>query len=120
MGIKTDSKAMGDPLDPETCTVFTLFSLFASDAEKADLAEQYRSGKIGYGVAKKLLKAKVDAYFTPFRERRKELSSRPEIVESILQEGARRARAEAEATMSLVRAATGLRGDMPPRPQPGV
>src|SRR3984957_16743953 len=32
MGIKTDSTPMGQPLSPDTCTVFTLFSLFATDA----------------------------------------------------------------------------------------
>src|SRR6185295_16411058 len=63
MGIKTDSTPMGQPLDPDNDTVFTPYSLFANDAEKAELAEQYRAGKIGYGGAKKLLKVKVDSYF---------------------------------------------------------
>src|SRR6185295_11947026 len=108
MGIKTDSTPMGQPLNPDTCTVFTLYSLFATEDEKAQLAADYRSGKIGYGGAKKLLKVKVDTFFAPFREKRKELAARPETVESILQEGARRARAEAAMTMKLVREAAGL------------
>src|SRR5207302_323579 len=73
MGIKTDSTPMGQPLNPETCTVFALYSLVAPEAERAALAADYRGGKIGYGGAKKLLKAKIDDYFGPFRERRKEL-----------------------------------------------
>lgn len=109
MGIKTDSTPMGQPLNPEGDTVFTLYSLFATDAEKSELAEQYRGGTIGYGGAKKLLKAKVDSYFAPFREKRKELAAQPEKVEAILHEGARLARDEAEKTMALVRAATGLK-----------
>src|SRR4029077_3449836 len=56
MAIKTDSTPMGQPLNPDTCTVFALYSLFASDDEKAALAAQYRAGSIGYGGAKKLLK----------------------------------------------------------------
>src|SRR6185295_7873456 len=63
MGIKTDSTPMGQPLNPEGCNVFTLFSLFASDAEKEALAADYRAGKIGYGGAKKLLKTKIDEHF---------------------------------------------------------
>ena len=34
MGIKTDSTPLGQPLDPDTCNVFTLFSLFATPEEK--------------------------------------------------------------------------------------
>src|SRR6516162_9583119 len=44
MGIKTDSTPMGQPLDPEPCNVFALYSLFASPAEKDALAAQYRAG----------------------------------------------------------------------------
>src|SRR5207302_6313768 len=51
MGIKTDSTPMGQPLDPDTCNVFALYSLFASDEERAALAADYRGGKIGYGGA---------------------------------------------------------------------
>lgn len=109
MGIKTDSTQMGTPLVPETCTVYTLYSLFASEAEKAALADQYRAGTIGYGGAKKLLKTKIDEFFGPFREKRKQLASDPATVEDILQDGARRARAEAEKTMALVREKTGLK-----------
>ena len=115
MGIKTDSTPMGQPLDPETCTVFTLYSLFATEDEKSQLAADYRAGTIGYGGAKKLLKAKVDAFFAPFREKRKELAARPDTVEAILEDGARRARKEAALTMEIVRAATGLASKSLPR-----
>lgn len=109
MGIKTDSTPMGQPLNAEGDNVFALYGLFASDAEKAEMAEMYKSGKIGYGGAKKALRAKIDAYFGPFREKRKQLAQDPATVEDILRAGAKRARTEAEATMALVRSATGLR-----------
>src|SRR5579883_1495909 len=67
MGIKTDSTPMGQPLNPEGETVFTLYSLVAGDAEVAEMEALYRAGKIGFGGAKKALAAKVDAYFAPFR-----------------------------------------------------
>lgn len=108
MGIKTDSTPMGQPLNPDTCTVFALYSMFANDDEKAGLAADYRAGKIGYGGAKKLLKGKIDGYFEPFRAKRKELAQRPDTVEDILKAGAQKARAEAQRTMDLVRQATGL------------
>jgi len=108
MGIKTDSTPMGQPLNPDTCNVYTLYSLFATLEEKEALAADYRAGKIGYGGAKKLLKAKIDGYFAPFREKRKQLALEPASVEDILRDGASRARAEARITMDLVRQVTGL------------
>jgi tryptophanyl-tRNA synthetase len=118
MGIVTDSKPLGTPLVPETCTVFALHSLLASEQEVASLAEQYRDptrnaearqGRpFGYGEAKKLLLERINAYFGPFREKRKELAGRPDDVEDVLRQGARWARAEAQKTMELVRAAVGM------------
>jgi tryptophanyl-tRNA synthetase len=109
MGIKTDSTPLGQPLDPKTCNVFVLYSLFATEAEKSALAEQYRAGTIGYGGAKKLLLDKIDAYFAPARAKRKELAAHPEQVEAVLRDGAARARAEARRTMALVREAVGMK-----------
>jgi tryptophanyl-tRNA synthetase len=121
LGIVTDSKPLGTPLDPETCTVFTLYGLLASDEEKAALAaryrqpEQHRNDKglpFGYGEAKKMLLEKIDGYFGPFRAKRKQLAAQPDYVEDVLRRGARRARAEAQTTLALVREAVGMR----PRP----
>jgi tryptophanyl-tRNA synthetase len=109
MGIKTDSTPLGQPLNPEGCNVFALYSLFATEPEKAALAEQYRAGTIGYGGAKKLLLEKVSAYFGPAREKRKQLAAHPEQVEEVLRQGAQRARAEARRTMALVREAVGMK-----------
>src|SRR5262249_21990833 len=106
--ITTDSTPLGQPLDPDKSTVFALYSLFATDAEKAALAADFRGGQIGYGDAKKLLKAKIDTYFAPFRDQRKELAARPDYVEDVLREGGKKARVEAEKTMELVRAAVGI------------
>jgi tryptophanyl-tRNA synthetase len=108
MSIKTDSTPLGQPLNPETCTVFALYSMVASAAERDALAADYRAGKIGYGGAKKLLRAKLDEYFGPARERRKRLAQNPDHVEEVLRQGARRARAEAQQTMALVREAVGM------------
>jgi tryptophanyl-tRNA synthetase len=109
MKIKTDSKPLGTPLDPETCNVFALYSLFATEPEKADLAAKYRAGGIGYGEAKKLLLAKIETYFAPARQKRKELAASPEHVEDVMRRGAQRARSEAQQTMALVREAVGMK-----------
>jgi tryptophanyl-tRNA synthetase len=109
MSIVTDSTSVADPKDPERCNVFALHGLFASEEEKASLAARYRAGGMGYGEAKKLLLEKINAYFGPARERRKQLAAQPEKVEEILRNGARQARAEARKTLALVREAVGMK-----------
>ncbi|MCS6850294.1 MAG: tryptophan--tRNA ligase [Gemmataceae bacterium] len=109
MSIVTDSSSVADPKDPSKCNVFALYSLFATDEEREGLAARYRAGGIGYGEAKAALLAKIDATFGPARERRKQLAARPDDVEDILRAGARRARAEAQQTMEVVRKAVGMK-----------
>jgi tryptophanyl-tRNA synthetase len=108
MGIVTDSTPVEAPKDPERCNVFALYSLFATEEEKAALAARYRAVGMGYGEAKKMLLEKINAYFGPARERRKQLAADPERVEEILCRGAQRARVEACQTMRLVRQAVGM------------
>jgi tryptophanyl-tRNA synthetase len=109
MSIVTDSSTVADSKDPDRDTVFFLYSLVASEEEKAALAQRYRAGGMGHGEAKQLLYQRLEEYFAKARERRKQLSQDPGYVEGVLREGARRARAEAQATMALVREAVGLK-----------
>jgi tryptophanyl-tRNA synthetase len=108
MSIVTDSTSVADPKDPDKCTVFALYSLFASKDEKAALAARYRAGGMGYGEAKQALLEKIDQYFGPARETRKKLVNDTGYVEGVLKAGAHKARAEAQETMALVRKAVGF------------
>ncbi len=108
MGIVTDSTPVEAPKDPDKDTVFTLYNLFATDDEQSALAARYRAGGMGYGEAKGMLLAKIDEQFAPAREKRKQLAADPAFVENVLRQGAAKARAEAQATMKLVRVAAGF------------
>jgi tryptophanyl-tRNA synthetase len=118
MGIVSDSTPVEEPKDPTKSNVVALYALFASPAEQEKMASLYRNpmedadkrqGRpFGYGDAKKMLLDSITAYFGPFREKRKELAARPGYVEDVLREGARKARAEAQKTMALVREAVGM------------
>lgn len=108
MSIKTDSKTVEEPKDPETCAVFTLYKLFADEAQQADLAERYRAGGMGYGEAKETLYQAALAYFAEARERREKLEKAPDTVEDILQAGAKTARAKAQVVLDRARKACGL------------
>lgn len=123
--VATEPIALGTPIDPDTDKLFALYKLFATPEELARLADQYRNPMLdaesrkgrafGYGDAKGMLLAKIDAYFAPARERRKQLAADPAAVERVLADGARKAREEARKTMTLVREKVGL----PPRPVEG-
>jgi tryptophanyl-tRNA synthetase len=109
MGIVTDSAPKEAPKEPEGNNVFALYGLFATEEEKAALAQRYRAGGMGYGEAKELLLAKINEHLGPAREKRKKLAADPDYVEDVLRRGAARARAEAQQTMALVREAVGMR-----------
>ena len=108
MSIVTDSTPVEDPKDPERCTVFQLYALFADDAERAALAARYRDGGMGYGEAKQALLAKIEERFADGRARRAELDADPSYVEDVLHAGAAQARAAARVTLDRARAACGV------------
>lgn len=108
MSIKTDSTPVEQSKDPETCAVFTLYKLFASEAEREALAARYRAGGMGYGEAKQALFEKSMEYFAAARAKRTELEARPDDVEDVLRQGAARAREKARQVLSRAREACGL------------
>jgi tryptophanyl-tRNA synthetase len=110
MGIVTDSTPVEAVKNPDSCNVFTLFKLFSNEEEQANLAAKYRAGGMGYGEAKKTLLEKIDQYFAQARERRKQFAADPATVETILANGAKRAKQEAVKTMEKVRKAVGMSG----------
>jgi tryptophanyl-tRNA synthetase len=109
MAIVTDSKGVDEPKDPDQNTIHLLYQLMASPAEAEAMAAAFRKGGMGYGDAKKVLLAKYEEVFGgALREKRKAYDAKPGVVEDILAEGARKARAVARATMDAVYEATGI------------
>lgn len=109
MGIVTDSTPLEAPKDPTGSTIVQLYRLFAPPNEVAAMEEAFRAGGSGYGHFKQQLFEKAWEYLAPMRDRREELTRDPGYVEEVLQDGARRAREVAGATLSRVRTAVGLR-----------
>lgn len=108
MSIKTDSKGVEDPKDPDSCSIFTLYKLFADEAEQQALAARYRAGGMGYGEAKQLLLEKASAYFAAAREKRAALEQNLADVEEILRQGAAQARRKGQEVLNRARDACGL------------
>jgi len=109
MSIKTDSKGMEEPKDPDTCSIFQLYKLFASPEQVEEMRQKYIAGGYGYGHAKQALFEAYLEFFAPMRKRREELLANMDYVHAILKSGGERARAEAVKTMDTVRKRVGLR-----------
>lgn len=109
MRIETDSRPMEDPKEPENDHLYQLYSLFANDAQRDELAATYRRGGFGYGEVKKALAELAENYFGEARARREELAAHPQQVEAILAEGANRARKKAAEVLLRAQKACGLK-----------
>lgn len=110
MSIQTDSKEMGEALDPDSCLVFQLHSLF-SNPNLEELRNQYKNGDIGYGGSKKQLFELVWAYFSEARRTREKLEKDHKLVDEILWNGAIKASEVANEKLMLVRERIGLVGN---------
>jgi len=108
MSIKTDSTPVDDPKDPEACSVFDLFKLFANEQQIEDLSSRYRAGGLGYGDAKQALFELSQDHFAEARARREALEADQGRLEEILVAGAERARQKAAEVLGRAKAACGL------------
>ncbi len=96
-----------DPGHPEVCTIFAYHKVFNPDIV-ADLDEQCKTASIGCVDCKKRLSAVLNALLEPMRERRAKYVADPKLVDEILIEGTKRARAEGAKTVADVREAMHL------------
>ena len=89
--------------------VFIYHDAFNPNVEEVnDLKERYLKGAVGDVEVKKKLALAINNFLAPMRERRAMYVARPGLVEEILVAGTARARAEAQATMEIVRDAMGM------------
>ncbi len=52
MKIQTDSTALEDPKNPDTCNLFALYKLLATKEQIVEMRKKYLAGNYGYGHAK--------------------------------------------------------------------
>lgn len=107
MRIVTDSRLPGEPKDPDSSALYTLFRAFASEAD-ALAFRQALEGGLGWGEAKQVLFERLDGQIAPMRERYAALIAQPARIEAILREGAQKARAIATPKLAALREAVGL------------
>lgn len=109
MGIKMDSRTPQEPKpDADKNLAIQLLKLVAPAAVEKDLEDRLRAGGLGYGDLKKGLFENYWEYFSKERAKRAELASNLDQVESVLTDGAARAREVARKVLKRARLACGL------------
>jgi tryptophanyl-tRNA synthetase len=109
MSIVMDSRTPAEPKpDADRNLCIQLLKLVAPAAVAQDLEDRLRAGGLGYGDLKKALFENFWNYFAAARARRAELLADPGYVESVLRDGAERARSVASVVLGRARKAAGL------------
>ena len=103
MGIQTDSTPMEDPKDPESCNVFKIFKLVASEEQIKKMKTNYLGGNYGYGHAKQELFEVIIDKYAEERKKFNKLMEDKDLIEKELQKGAKKAKSIAQEVLGRVR-----------------
>lgn len=101
--IKTDSRPMEEPKDPEGILVYEIYKSIASDAQLQEMADGLRQGKLGYGHIKNMLLDAVINEIKDAREKYNYYMAHFDEVEMLLQQGAGKARPVAKETLKRLK-----------------
>lgn len=111
MSAITDRSRMrkDDPGHPEDCEVaFKYWKIFGSEEEVETVKCECEKGARGCADCKRQLGAKINERFAEIRERRRYYEEHPEVVKQILEDGAKKARVEAQKVLKEVRNLIGM------------
>lgn len=101
--IKTDSRPLEEPKDPEGILVYEIYKSIASDAQLQEMADGLRQGKLGYGHIKNMLLDAVINEIKDAREKYNYYMAHFDEVEMLLQQGAGKARPVAKETLKRLK-----------------
>jgi tryptophanyl-tRNA synthetase len=109
MGLVMDSRTPAEPKpDAEKNLAIQLLKLVAPAETAKDFEDRLRAGGLGYGDLKKALFEHYWNYFAEARTRRTELAGNLGHVNTVLTDGATRARALAQKVLKRAKEASGL------------
>lgn len=108
MSIETDSKALEDVKDPQTCNVFKLYELVADKEAVEKMRANYLAGGFGYGHAKTELLNTILTKYGKNREIYNSLMDNKAELDTILEAGAKKARSVAQVVLKRVREKVGF------------
>jgi tryptophanyl-tRNA synthetase len=105
--IKTNLLEPGEAKDPDTSTVFQIWSAFATPSERDSMRREFEQG-IAWGEAKKRLYELINDHLSEARGRYDVLMKNPDEIERVLQKGAIKAREHSAPLMKQIREAVGI------------
>lgn len=106
--IVTDTTPLEEPKNPDTCNVFALYQLMGSEAQVAEMRQNYTGGNYGYGHAKKALLDLILEKFSKERELYNYYVENQDELEAKLKAGEAKAEKVAKETMKKVRELLGF------------
>ena len=101
--IKTDSRPMEEPKDPEEILVYEIYKSIATPEQLQEMGDGLRQGKLGYGHIKNML---LDAVINEIKDARDQYNYYMDHfceVEAMLEDGAAKARPVAQATLKRLK-----------------
>lgn len=108
LSIITDSTSMEAPKNPDTDTVYAIYSLIATEAEKKAMRNKYLAGNYGYGHAKQELFELIIQRYAKEREAFTFYMSNLKELEKKLEQGEAKARVIAREVLDRVRKKLGF------------
>lgn len=108
MGIVTDSASPEQKKNPDENNVYKIHKLFLNESEDKELRAKFENGGYGYKQAKEELLETIRNWREGKKEIYDDLMANPEKITKILEEGGKRARAQAQVTMKKVREQVGF------------
>lgn len=103
MSIQTDSTPLEEPKNPDTCNVFALYKLMATEDEIATMRQNYEAGGYGYGTAKQALYELLLKKYASQREKYTYFMDNLPEIDAALEKGAEKAREVADMILERVR-----------------
>jgi len=97
-----------DPGNPDVCPVGDLHKIFSDQQTMAKVNEGCRSAGIGCIECKGWAADALVQLLNPMQERRKKYEDNPRLAWDILEDGTKKARTAAAATMEQVRSVMGM------------
>lgn len=108
MSIVTDSTPLEDPKNPDTCNVFALYKLLATDEQISEMRNNYEGGNYGYGHAKQaFFELIIDQMATERETFDYYMDNKPELLKK-LEEGEAKAREIGRSVLSRVKEKIGF------------
>ncbi len=103
MSIETDSTPLEEPKNPDTCNVFAIYKLLATDEQLKQMHANYTGGNYGYGHAKQALFELITEKFKAVREKYSYYMANPSKIDAALTTGAEKASVIANGVLKRVR-----------------